>query len=114
MQITNMLTGTNARIVVNLFVLDTSYATILVINIQKQRWVVLATKKNRDDRTKGYLQRNYMQNYNKMYYMANRDEIIAESTRRNRQNEQQIKEYMKKYYASNRSKLLNYAKKKRK
>ena len=74
----------------------------------------MAIRKNRDDRTKGYLQRNYMQNYNKMYYMANREEIIAESTKRNRENELQIKEYMKKYYAVNRNKLLDYAKKKRK
>ena len=75
---------------------------------------MVLTKKNRDDRTKGYLQRDYMQNYNKMYYMANREAIISEATRRNRENELQIKEYMKKYYAVNRNKLLNYAKRKRK
>ena len=58
--------------------------------------------------------RDYMTDYNKIYYMANREKIIADQTKRNQQNEGQIKDYMKKYYATNRDKLLRYAKKRRK
>ena len=57
---------------------------------------------------------SYMKNYNKMYYLANRDKIIADSKRRNRDNEDIIKKYQKGDYAENRNKLLDYAKKKRK
>ena len=58
--------------------------------------------------------RDYMTEYNKMYYMANRDKIIADATKRNKDNETQLKVYMKQYYNKNRDRLLSYAKKKRK
>ena len=58
--------------------------------------------------------RDYMTDYNKMYYMANREKIIADATKRNKDNETQLKVYMKQYYNKNRDRLLSYAKKKRK
>ena len=56
----------------------------------------------------------YQKEYNKVYYMANRKKIIADATKRNKDNETQLKIYMKQYYNKNRSRLLKYAKKKRK
>ena len=58
--------------------------------------------------------RDYMTDYNKMYYQANRKKIIKNSAKRNEENEAQLKIYMNQYYAKNRDRLLNYAKKKRK
>ena len=58
--------------------------------------------------------RDYMTEYNKMYYMANKKKIIADATKRNKVNETQLKVYMKQYYDKNRTRLLKYAKKKRK
>ena len=76
--------------------------------------MVLATKKKETPYWKYPAVRDYMTDYNKIYYMANRKKIIADQTKRNQQNEGQIKDYMKKYYATNRDKLLRYAKKRRK
>ena len=58
--------------------------------------------------------RDYMMEYNKMYYQANRDQIINNVSKRNKKNEEKLKVYMKKYYNENRDKLLDHAKKKRK
>ena len=41
----------------------------------------------------------YQKQYNKAHYMANRERIIAEATRRNKENEEQIRAYNKWYYA---------------
>ena len=56
----------------------------------------------------------YQKEYNKVYYMDNREKIIADSKQRNKENEEQLKAYYKKYYEQNKDKLLEYAKKKRK
>ena len=56
----------------------------------------------------------YQKGYNKMYYMANREKIIAEQKKRNAANEAAIAEYQKNYYKREREKLLDYAKKRRK
>lgn len=57
--------------------------------------------------------RNYMQNYNKSYYLANREKIIREQTARNKKNVDQLRVYYRNYYEKNRDKLLKYAKEKR-
>ena len=46
----------------------------------------------------------YQKQYNKMYYLANRDEIIAEQTRRNKENADQLRKYHKLYYENNKDK----------
>ena len=58
--------------------------------------------------------RDYMTDYNKTYYQANREKIIGEASKRNKENEAQLKIYMKQYYNKNRDRLLDYAKRKRK
>ena len=58
--------------------------------------------------------KKYQQDFNRSYYLANRDKIISEQKRRNAENEAAIAEYYKKYYAENKQRLLDYAKKRRK
>ena len=41
----------------------------------------------------------YQKEYNKVYYMANRKKIIADATKRNKENEEQIRAYNRWYYA---------------
>jgi hypothetical protein len=57
--------------------------------------------------------RDYMTDYNRSYYQANREKIISEATKRNKLNEAELKVYMKKYYSQNRDRLLKYAKKRK-
>jgi len=54
----------------------------------------------------------YQKQYNKAYYMANRERIIAEATRRNKENEEQIRAYNKWYYAKTKNGKRNGKKKK--
>ena len=56
----------------------------------------------------------YQQEYNKMYYLANKKKLIADQTKRNKSNKTYLQHYMKNYYQSNRGRLLKYAKKRRK
>ena len=58
--------------------------------------------------------KDYMISYNKTYYQANRDKIIADASKRNKENSDQLKKYFKNYYGENRDRLLDYAKKRRK
>ena len=58
--------------------------------------------------------KDYMTDYNKSYYQANRDKIIADASKRNKENSDQLKKYFKNYYGENRQRLLDYAKKRRK
>ena len=52
----------------------------------------------------------YQKQYNKTYYHANREQIIAEQTRRNKENLEQLRRYHKEYYENNKHR---YKKKRR-
>ena len=74
-------------------------------------------KKKEEDQTpywKYPAVKDYMTGYNKSYYQANRDKIIADASKRNKENSDQLKKYFKNYYGENRQRLLDYAKKRRK
>ena len=58
--------------------------------------------------------KDYQLQYNKMYYLANREKIIAEQKRRNKENEDLIRKYQAGYYMDNRDHLLDQAKKRNK
>jgi len=58
--------------------------------------------------------KDYQLEYNKLYYLANREKIIAEQKKRNKENESLIRKYQAMYYMDNRDRLLDNAKKRNK